>query len=273
MPAFRAIRPGARRCLNRRVHAIAYTPAMTSTAYWTHTLLEVAAYSIGFRLYLRERRRLPAGAALDRVQSLLLIAGAAAGAALGSKIAYWLYDPAFAFADFPDPRRLLAGKSIVGGLVGGLFGVEAAKRIAGIRGSTGDAFVLPLTVGMIVGRIGCFLGGLADHTYGNPTALPWGVDFGDGVPRHPTQLYEIAFLALWGGLLTLRGDRFARPGDRFKAFLCGYLLYRLAIESIRPIPHLYFGALSGIQLLCVFGLLYHARDLPRIVKALAWPRK
>jgi len=38
------------------------------------------------------------------------------------------------------------------------------------------------------------LTGLSDNTYGTPTNLPWAVNFGDGIPRHPTQLYEIAFL-------------------------------------------------------------------------------
>lgn len=246
---------------------------MTLNAYWVHTLLEAAAYSVGFQLYLRQRRRLPLPGQTDKVQSLLLVGGTVLGAALGSKIAYWLYDPAYAFTDFPTLRRLLEGKSIIGALLGGRAGVEIAKRLAGIRGSTGDAFVLPLTIGMIIGRIGCFLGGLADHTYGNPTSLPWGVDFGDGVPRHPTQLYEIAFVALWGGLLTRYGDRLPRPGDRFKLFLVGYLLYRLVIESIRPIPLYYFGLLSGLQLLCVLGVAYHVRDLPRIAWTPAWRQK
>ena len=246
---------------------------MTLNAYWLHTLMEAAAYSVGFQLYLRERRRLPYPGQTDRVQALLLVAGTVLGAAVGSKIAYWLYDPGYAFADFPSFRRLLEGKSIIGALLGGWAGVELAKRLAGIRGSTGDAFVLPLTVGMIIGRIGCFLGGLADHTYGNPTTLPWGVDFGDGIARHPTQLYEIVFVALWGGLLTRYGGRLPRPGDRFKLFLVGYLLYRLAVESIRPIPLHYFGVLSGLQLLCVLGVAYHVRDLPRIAWTPAWRQK
>ena len=128
-------------------------------------------------------------------------------------------------------------------------------------------------LGMAIGRIGCFLSGLDDHTAGNPTSLPWGVDFGDGVPRHPTQLYEVAFLASWAALLAWRGDRLSRPGDRFRAFMVGYLLYRLCIEAIRPIPFHYFGLLSGLQLLCVAGLLYYHRDIPRIAKELLWPRK
>lgn len=50
---------------------------------------------------------------------------------------------------------------------------------------------------MAVGRLGCFFAGLPDYTYGVPTDLPWGVNFGDGVPRHPVQLYESAAMLLF----------------------------------------------------------------------------
>ena len=235
-----------------------------------HTLFEAAAYAVGARLFWRERRRQALPALADRDAGLAVVIGAICGAALGAKLSYWLYDPAYAFADFPNWIRLLEGKSILGALLGGLLGVELAKKLDGIRGSTGDAFVWPLMLGMAIGRIGCFLSGVNDHTAGNPTTLPWAVDFGDGIPRHPTQLYEILFLGLWALLLATRGRRLTRPGDRFRTFLIGYLLYRLAIEAIRPIPLHYFGLLSGLQLLCVAGLLYYRHDLPRIARKLTW---
>ena len=50
----------------------------------------------------------------------------------------------------------------------------------------------------------CFLAGLHDDTYGLPTAAPWGMDFGDGIPRHPTQLYEIAVVLPLGLALMLQ---------------------------------------------------------------------
>src|SRR5207249_2449021 len=89
------------------------------------------------------------------------------------------------------------GRSIEGALAGGIIAVEALKTLAGIRGSTGLRFVAPLAVAIAVGRIGCYLAGLDDMTYGIATGLPWGVDFGDGVPRHPVQLYESAAMALF----------------------------------------------------------------------------
>jgi prolipoprotein diacylglyceryltransferase len=82
------------------------------------------------------------------------------------------------------------GHSIAGAMAGGIVGAELYKLAFGIRSSTGLVFVAPLATGIFVGRWGCFLSGLPDYTYGTPTSLPWGVDFGDGIPRHPVQLYE-----------------------------------------------------------------------------------
>ena len=229
-----------------------------------HTLVEVSAYFVGVRLFVWQRRRLALPALADRDQSLMLAVAAIVGAALGAKLGYWIEDPRNALANFPDWRHLLEGKTIVGALLGGLIGVEATKRAIGVRDSSGDAFALPLLVGIAIGRVGCFLAGLDDHTYGNPTSLPWGVDFGDGVPRHPTQLYEIAFLLLLAPLLTSGSRVFARDGDRFRVFMIAYLAFRLAIDFIKPIPMVYVGFLSGIQLLCVAGLAYYRRDIGRL---------
>lgn len=150
-----------------------------------HTLFEVTAYAAGFRLFLYLRKRGAASPLSNGETTLAVAVGAIVGAALRAKIAWALYDPAYAFTNFPDWRHLLAGKSIIGALLGGLLGVELAKRALGVRGSTGDAFALPLMLGMGIGRIGCFLAGLQDGTYGNPTRLPWGVDFGDGTLLRP----------------------------------------------------------------------------------------
>jgi prolipoprotein diacylglyceryltransferase len=234
-----------------------------------HTVFEVSAYFIGMRLFLWQRRKLALPVLDDRDRSLWIGVAAIFGAALGAKLGYWIEDPRNAFADFPDWRHLLEGKTIVGALLGGLIGVELVKRAIGALGSSGDAFALPLIAGIAIGRVGCFLAGLDDHTYGNPSGLPWAVDFGDGLPRHPTQLYEIAFLIVLASLLLWRRDSFELPGDRFRTFMIAYLAFRLAIDFIKPMPYMYFAFVSGIQLLCVAGLLYYRRDIPRIARILA----
>ena len=102
-------------------------------------------------------------------------------------------------------------RSIEGAVAGAIIAIELYKRVAGITLRTGARFALPFAVGVAVGRIGCFLSGLDDFTYGTPTALPWAHDFGDGVPRHPVQLYESAAMAAFALLYVwrvLRRDRF-----------------------------------------------------------------
>ena len=241
---------------------------MQSSPVVLHTVFEVLAYTVGLRLFLRERRRLALPALNDPDRGVLVGIGAIVGAALGAKLAFWFDDPLIAFANFPDWRHLLEGKSIVGALLGGLVGVEWTKSVAGIRESSGDAFVRPLAFGMMIGRVGCFLAGLPDHTYGNPTTLPWGVDFGDGIARHPTQIYEILFLALWLWTLETLAPRLQRSGDRFRLFMAGYLLFRLIVDAIKPVPYAYPFGLCGIQLLCIAGLTYYLPQTPRIIRAL-----
>jgi len=194
---------------------------------------------------------------------LPFIAGAAVGAAIGSKLVAWAERPGETWAHATELAWLLGGKSIVGGLLGGLAGVEIAKKMAGETRSTGDLFVLPLCLGIAIGRIGCFLAGLADETFGLTTSLPWGVDFGDGARRHPTQIYEILVLGLIAWWAAARQRAMPRSGDLFRGFMLLYLAFRLAIETIKPGPRAYLG-LTGVQVACVLGLLYYVRDVRRV---------
>lgn len=230
-----------------------------------HLVFEMLAYAVGFRLYLRSRRR--RGDVVASNQRWTVVVAAIAGAALGSKVLYWLVDPVVTWAHRTDAVYLMAGKTIVGGLLGGWLAVEGAKRAVGISRSTGDLFVIPLLVGTAIGRIGCFLGGLPDRTYGIATTLPIGVDFGDGVRRHPTQLYECVFAIALACFLARRrraGDRRrARGGDDafpegalFKAYLVGYLAFRVAVDFIKPGPT--FAGLQSIQWAALIGAAYLA---------------
>jgi phosphatidylglycerol---prolipoprotein diacylglyceryl transferase len=189
----------------------------------------------------------------------------------------------------------MGGKTIVGALIFGLIAVELMKRYIGVRQSTGDLYAIPLALGIAIGRIGCFLTGLSDNTYGTPTTLPWAINFGDGIPRHPTQLYEIIFLLALIPILyrfvILSGAEVSRrrvphfsrplrevgllpttndyrpttlflPGDAFKFFMVAYLTFRFLCDFIKPYPRIFLG-LGGIQWACLLTLLYYSPDIVR----------
>ena len=225
-----------------------------------HVVFETLAYVVAFRVYLLLRKR--GGDALDDGNRWWIIAAAAMGAVVGSKVLYWLEDPALTLAHWHDPAYLMGGKTIAGALIGGLFAVETAKLHLGIKKRTGDLFALPLCVGIAIGRIGCFLTGLDDHTAGTATSLPWGVNFGDGVSRHPTQLYEALFALALGWFLWRRMRRPHVTGNIFKIFMVAYFVFRLVCDSLKPEVRVFAG-LSSIQWACAAMLVYYSPDLLR----------
>jgi phosphatidylglycerol:prolipoprotein diacylglycerol transferase len=134
--------------------------------------------------------------------------------------------------------------------------VELVKRASGIRTPTGDLFAVPLAVGIAIGRIGCFLSGLDDHTYGTATSWPTGVDLGDGIRRHPTALYESVFLTLLAIALVALRSRHPQRGVEFRTFMIAYLAFRLVLDFIKPEPTFALG-LSTIQWACAGVLAYY----------------
>jgi phosphatidylglycerol:prolipoprotein diacylglycerol transferase len=222
-----------------------------------HLILESLAYLAGFQLFRLSRKR--SGDFLADPGRMWIVAAAICGAAIGSKLLYWLEDPMATWHRWNDPAYLLAGKTIVGGLLGGTLAVEWVKKRLAITRRTGDLFAVPLALGIAIGRIGCFTGGLADNTYGIATNLPWGVDFGDGVHRHQTQLYEALFLVLLAWALHRLGRRTHREGDVFRAFMIAYLGWRVAIDFLKPgVPLL---GLTSLQWASIAGIIAYRRDV------------
>jgi len=203
-----------------------------------------------------------------------VIAAAFVGGALGSKVLYWAEDPAATAAHWREFTYLMGGKTIIGGLIGGWIAVELMKKYVGISESTGDLFAVPLTMGIAIGRIGCFLTGLSDKTYGTATRLPWGIDFGDGVRRHPTQLYEFVFLiglSIFLYRLLRVGDGVSsvstlmqfRNGDVFKLFMISYLGFRLILDFWKPSDPAVLLGMGSLQWACVVAILIYTRDVLR----------
>lgn len=175
-----------------------------------------------------------------------LLMGAALGGYLLGSLNLWISNEA------------QIGRSIVGALAGGIAGVEIYKYLRGINGSTGIIFVPAFCTTVAVGRWGCFLSGLSDHTHGKPTSLPWGVDLGDGVTRHPVQLYEsfamLAFLAFALAMLARRNAWFEAKG--FYLMVLIYGLQRFFWEFLKPYAAV-LGPFNLFHLVCA-GLIGYA---------------
>ena len=221
-----------------------------------HFLFEMLAYFVGLRFYqhLRNKR----GDALDEDRRIGVMIGGILGAALGSKILGLLEHPKLLFQLHENLVYFLASKTIVGGLIGGLIGVEATKKLLGVSRSTGDLFCIPIILGMMIGRIGCFLAGVSDGTWGQQTDWILAMDGGDGVMRHPMPLYEIGVLSLiWLAITQLKGRPSLQDGDLFKFFMVTYLAWRFSAEFLKPSTPIPVLGISAIQFACLLTLLYY----------------
>lgn len=232
------------------------------TAPWAHSLFDLLAWAgsalTGVTLYRWRLRE--AAERVARVTGpgyfIALAAGALIGAwALGSSNTLRMAAP-------------ILSHSIAGALAGAIVGVELYKRMAGITGSTGTPFVGPLAVGIVIGRWGCLFAGLPDHTYGIATMLPWAVDQGDGVGRHPVAIYEslamLGFLIVY--LAALRTRRTWTLRRSFYVLAGWYGAQRFVWEFLKPYPRL-IGPLNIFHLLCLglvaYGWVYYRADRRR----------
>ena len=217
---------------------------------WTYPALMGAAIVVGMLVGRWTRRPLPIGLG----QRLGLTLGAFCGGMLGAKLPFVLLD----WEGFLSGTAWFeSGKTLMTGLVGGYFGVEAAKWAMHIKIKTGDNFAAPVAVAVAIGRLACFSAGCCR---GTETDLPWGVDFGDGVCRHPTQLYEFAFHMTCAAILLQMRARGMFRGQLIKLYIIAYLLYRFATEFIRPEPKLWLNLTVyqwlALVLVPVFALLW-----------------
>lgn len=239
-----------------------------ATAQQVHFIFEWLGVLLGVQVY-RYIKRCKQQESIMQGTTFTVVIGCVLGAGIGNKLMFVLESPQLWIEN--GWLSLLQGQSIVGGLLGGLVGVEIAKKLNGIHYSTGDDFVLPLIVGTVVGRVGCFLAGLHDGTFGLPTTVAWGLDFGDGVFRHPTQLYDMLAVSVLGLVLLLNRKHLVKvSGLSFKLYLAGYLLWRLVIDGLKPVPYAYWLELSGIQWICVLALVFYLPFVGRdLIKSLS----
>lgn len=232
------------------------------TAPYAHILFDLFAWGGGLALgWAVSRWRLKAA-----TQSLAVQTGPGyfVALALGAVPGAWL---AGSLSSLQGPNPALS-HSVAGALVGAIVGVEIYKAIRGLKGSTGGVFTAPFALGVVIGRWGCLFTGLADGTFGKPTSLPWAVELGDGIGRHPVQLYESAamalFLAVYLHALAKRRPWALQRG--FYALCIAYGAQRFAWEFLKPYPAI-VGPFNLFHILSAglvaYGLVYWRNDLRR----------
>ncbi len=182
------------------------------------------------------------------------------GVLLGSRIFYFIF---YQFSTLVvRPWELLmiwhGGMSFHGGLIGVACAVLLFSHRRGHHWlALGDMLVIPTILALAIGRIANFING---ELYGRVTTVPWAVDFGDGLARHPSQLYESAKGFFTFGVLWFLRNKKWKQGTLFALFLLLYGTLRFFIEFVREpdsqLGFVLFGIFSMGQVLCFVMVLF-----------------
>ena len=175
------------------------------------------------------------------------------------------------------------GMSFHGGFIGvtiALVVYSLVNKIDMLR--LGDLVAPCVPFGLFFGRIANFING---ELWGRPTTLPWGIIFPnapDGLPRHPSQLYEAALEGLLLFLIlriaTHRLHWLRRQGAVTGLFVLCYGLFRIALENVRQpdvgLDNFPLGLTMGMILstpMVIAGawLIWRALRLPPVAEAIA----
>jgi phosphatidylglycerol:prolipoprotein diacylglycerol transferase len=229
--------------------------------------LEITGYGImmmvgfllgGWLISLELRRR-----GLYEEYAADITVAAVIGGIVGAKLWYWVVSGGSFFSR--------------GGLVwyGGFLGGALAVLLNGVRLKvpfrwTTHLCAPALAAAYALGRVGCFI---VNDDYGQPTSLPWGVKFPQGLPPttaqnlqqqfgvtlpagtdpaavlavHPTQLYEAVFMLAAFALLWRLRLRDRPIGWLFGVYLIIAGFERFLIEFVRAKEDRWFGPLTVAQ--------------------------
>lgn len=191
---------------------------------------------------------------------VLIYTGALVGALLGAKLAY-LFAEGWDDLGKPDKwTRLATGKSILGALLGGYWAVEKVKLHIRFLQPTGDLFAATSPIGIMVGRIGCWLHGCCQGQVCSPTW--YSVRDGEGIHRWPAIPLEIGFNLVMLFLFLLFRQRQLARYQHFHIYLVSYGVFRFLHETVRETPRI-AGPFSGYQVisivLVIFGVAAYRR--------------
>ncbi len=218
-------------------------------------LLAVVAVAVALAIVRAGMRR-------DGITDGLLENGAivvGVAALVGGRILFLLQnDPAMFFT---DPLHALAvwhgGLSFYGGLALGVVALWAYARYSRIGFAHAADLAAPaIAAGQAIGHLGCLVGG---DSYGLPANGPLAVVYANpgamapqGIPLHPTQLYEAASLGLLAVILWVSRDRLGRRGQGAVAatYLVGNAAIRFVLFFLRD-DVVVLGGLKVAQLIAI----------------------
>ena len=171
------------------------------------------------------------------------------GILAGGRLAYvFFYQPEILRNPVDILKLWQGGMSFHGGALGvslGIFWMARKHGLSWLRIHDYIACCAPF--GLFFGRMANFVNG---ELWGRPSDVPWAIIFpqaDDGLPRHPSQLYEAGLEGLVLGLVLAfffwRTDARNEPGKLVGIFLIGYGLSRFIVEFFRE-PDAQLGTLS-----------------------------
>lgn len=210
------------------------------------------AYIVGLLggLYLLRREAKRPGAPISAPQLDILLNYVIIAIILGGRIGYvTFYDPLYFLT---HPIEII--KIWQGGMSfhGGLLGVTLAMLLFARRHNipllaVSDRVAMVVPIGLFLGRLSNFING---ELMGRVSDLPWAMIFpnSDGLPRHPSQLYEAGLEGLALGVVmwvAARRGALAKRGTMTALLLIGYGIARFAVEYVRE-PDAQLGTLFGI---------------------------
>lgn len=232
-----------------------------SVTIYTHGVLTAAAFLAGIWLATRHGREY--GLNIDQLNELFIYI--LLSSIFGARLFSILFDGEFRWY-LAHPADML--KVWQGGLVyygGFIFAVIASLLFVRIRkmplGLTADALAPAISLGQVLGRIGCFA---AADSWGKPTNVPWAVTYTDpealaplNVPLHPTELYMVVGNLIVLTVLLLLRSRRKFDGQLFLTYGLLYPISRFIIEFYRDDPRgMWFNnRLSTAQIISVLFFL------------------
>jgi phosphatidylglycerol:prolipoprotein diacylglycerol transferase len=209
-------------------------------------------YLVGFALFwwLGRLRAQDSWRAMSRQDVEDLLFFGVLGVIIGGRLGYVLfYKPGY-YLEHPLEALMIwkGGMASHGGIIGvivvmWLFARARAKSFLDVAD-----FVVPLVpLGLAAGRLGNFINGELWGRAAEPGVWPWAMIFpqaGDGLPRHPSQLYQFALEGLLLFALLWWYSKKPRPaGCVGSMFLIGYGVLRFIAEFGRE-PDAFLGLLA-----------------------------